>query len=93
MPATPNILRHGNHPDILSFVCSNNVEGYAVVVSRPVGQAEEVTAEIIRRYNLHPHLVSLLQRLEDAVEALDGTSTDNEALVDEYRALLANIGG
>lgn len=31
----------------------------------------------------------LLKRLTDAVEALDGTSVENEKLVDDYRAWLA----
>lgn len=31
-------------------------------------------------------MADLLVRLEDAVEALDGTSVENEKLVDDYRA-------
>lgn len=33
-----------------------------------------------------PTMHDLLVRLEDAVEALDGTSVENEKLVDDYRA-------
>ena len=36
-------------------------------------------------------MFDLLLRLRDTVEALDGTSAENERLVDEYRALVARI--
>ena len=35
----------------------------------------------------------LLLRLEDYVEALDGTSVENEKLVDDYRAWRASVTG
>lgn len=35
-------------------------------------------------------MVDLLLRLEDAVEALDGTSVENERLVDDYRSWRAS---
>ncbi len=38
-----------------------------------------------------PVMFDLLLRLRDTVEALDGTSAENERLVDEYRALVARI--
>lgn len=40
-----------------------------------------------------PAMLTLLKRLKDAVEALDGTSVDNEKIVDDYRALIARIEG
>jgi hypothetical protein len=36
-------------------------------------------------------MADLLRRLEDAVEALDGTSVENEKLVDDYRAWRALV--
>lgn len=38
-----------------------------------------------------PRMLALLIQLNDAVEALDGTSIENEALVNEYRALMRNL--
>jgi hypothetical protein len=35
--------------------------------------------------------VALLRRLNDAVEALDGTNVENEKLVDDYRALIKRL--
>lgn len=88
----PGIIKHGKLPDIIEFDQPDGTCGFAVVVTKSLELATEVTAEIISRYNHHPHLVRLLLRLNDAVEALDGTSTDNEALVDEYRAILSALG-
>lgn len=36
--------------------------------------------------------MSLLERLRDAVDAMDGTSVENETLVDDYRAFMGNKG-
>lgn len=38
-----------------------------------------------------PRMHDLLCRLRDTVEALDGTSVENEKIVDEYRKLIAEI--
>jgi hypothetical protein len=40
-----------------------------------------------------PVMHDLLVRLKDAVEALDGTSVENEELVDEYRILMQDLLG
>lgn len=88
----PKIIKHGKLPDIIEFDQPDGTCGFAVVVTKPQVLATEVTAEIIKRFNHHPHLVSLLQRLSDSVEALEGTSDDADALVDEYRAALAGLG-
>lgn len=37
-------------------------------------------------------MLSVLRRAKDAVEALDGTTAENEKLVDDYRKLIAEIG-
>lgn len=87
----PTTVRHGDHPDTIVFRLQDGTTGFAVVTSNPVGVAADVAQALIERYNLHPHLVDLLQRLNDAVQALDGTTVDNEALVDEYNALLAGL--
>ena len=87
----PTIVRHGAYKDSIEFALPDGTSGFAVVISKPVGVACDVAQALIERYNLHPHLVGLLERLNDAVEALDGTSTDNEALVDEYRTLMAGV--
>lgn len=36
-------------------------------------------------------MAALLRRLNDAVEALDGTSVENESIVDDYRALIKRL--
>lgn len=38
-----------------------------------------------------PEMHDLLVKLRNAVEALDGTSVENECLVDTYRALMARL--
>lgn len=88
----PTIIKRGDQPDLIEFDQPDGSRGFAVVVTKPLGFAAELTAGIITRFNHHPHLVSLLQRLEGAVEALDGTTVENEALVDEYRAILTGLG-
>lgn len=40
----------------------------------------------------YARMVSLLVRLKDTVEALDGTSVENESLVDEYRRVMLQLG-
>lgn len=35
--------------------------------------------------------IGLLKRAEDAIEALDGTSVENELLLDDYRAFMGRI--
>lgn len=40
-----------------------------------------------------PDLLDVLLRAKDVIEALDGTSTENEKLVDDYRAVLAKVEG
>ncbi|WP_448365907.1 hypothetical protein [Fluviibacter phosphoraccumulans] len=40
------------------------------------------------RYN---KMQNLLERLNDEVEALDGTSLENEKIVNEYRALMKTL--
>jgi hypothetical protein len=40
-----------------------------------------------------PDMLDVLLRAKDVIEALDGTSTDNEKLVDDYRAVLAKVEG
>jgi len=87
----PTIVRQGAYQDAIEFSLPDGTTGFAIVVSKPVGVAADVAQAMIERYNHHPHLVDLLQRLNDAVQALDGTSVDNEALVDEYNALLAGL--
>lgn len=42
--------------------------------------------------NKYARMVSLLVRLKDTVEALDGTSVENERLVDEYRRVMLQLG-
>lgn len=42
--------------------------------------------------NLEKRMFDLLVRLEDAVEALDGVSVEDEAIVDEYRAVMKEMG-
>lgn len=88
----PKIIKHGKLPDIIEFDQPDGTCGFAVVVTKSLELATEVTAEIISRYNHHPHLVSLLLRLSDAVEALEGTSDTADQLVDEYRAILSGLG-
>lgn len=39
-----------------------------------------------------PTMYDLLVRARDAIEALDGTSVENEKLVDDYRALRVRLG-
>lgn len=90
--ALPTIVRHGDVSDTIEFNLPNGSRGFAVVVTKPLALAPEITAAIIRRYNHHQHLVRLLLRLSDAVEALEGTSDTADQLVDEYRAILSGLG-
>lgn len=39
-----------------------------------------------------PDLLDVLLRANDAIEALDGTTRENEKLVDDYRAAIAKAG-
>lgn len=43
--------------------------------------------------DLEAEMLALLRRLDDVVEALDGTSVENEKLVDDYRALMVRMEG
>ena len=45
--------------------------------------------DLRRRLDEHGRMRSLLERARDLFEAIDGTSVDNEQLLDEYRALFA----
>lgn len=83
----PTIVRHGKQPDIIEFD-----NGFAAIITKSADEAANIAAALIERFNHHPHLVSLLQRLSDAVEALEGTSDEADALVDEYRAILTGLG-
>lgn len=38
-----------------------------------------------------PNMLDVLLRARDAIEALDGTTVENEKLVDDYRALIAKV--
>ncbi len=40
-----------------------------------------------------PELLDVLIRARDAIEALDGTSIENEKIVDDYRAAIAKATG
>jgi hypothetical protein len=40
-----------------------------------------------------PDMLDVLLRARDVIEALDGTSAENEKLVDDYRAVLAKVEG
>jgi hypothetical protein len=40
-----------------------------------------------------PDLLDILVRAKDVIEALDGTSVENEKLVDDYRAAIAKAEG
>ena len=56
-------------------------------------KVEKRTLPIYRTDDLADEMLDLLRELEDAVEALDGTSVENEAIVDKYRVLMAKFGG
>lgn len=56
----------------------------AQVTGPTAGEIERLRAE-------RDAMAALLRRLNDAVEALDGTSVENESIVDDYRALLAKL--
>lgn len=45
--------------------------------------------DLRRRLDEHGRMRDLLERARDLFEAIDGTSADNEQLLDEYRALFA----
>lgn len=51
-------------------------------------QAATYITLMTNRYN---KMQNLLERLNDEVEALDGTSLENEKIVDEYRALMKTL--
>lgn len=38
-----------------------------------------------------PDLLDVLIRAKDAIEALDGTTVENEKLVDDYRAIIQKV--
>lgn len=40
-----------------------------------------------------PEMLDVLLRARDAIEALDGTSAENERLVDDYRVVIARATG
>lgn len=44
--------------------------------------------DLVRCANGYPVALDLLRRMEDAIEALDGTTVENEKLVDDYRAFM-----
>jgi len=79
--------------DTLSFRTPEGRSGYVIAITEPRKLADDLIASIARSYNAFPTALSLLLRLQDAVEALDGTSVENEALVDEYRAFLKDVVG
>ena len=41
--------------------------------------------------DLEAEMLDILRRAGDAIEALDGTTVENEKLVDDYRALMARL--
>ena len=46
-------------------------------------------AEATRLHSVIAELIDVLIRAKDAIEALDGTTVENEKLVDDYRATIA----
>lgn len=68
------------------------VRGNKVVTVADFGKVddEEVNAILIAAA---PELLDVLIRARDAIEALDGTSVENEKLVDDYRAAIAKATG
>lgn len=71
-------------PDLIHLIESNgltlhgDIEHFAHLV-------EEATAAKYAR------ALAVLARAHDAIEALDGTSVENERLVDDYRAVMAGV--
>ena len=53
----------------------------------------ELTEQLAVAEKQRDELLALLLRAEDAIEALDGTSVENEKLVDDYRALIEKVKG
>ena len=56
-----------------------------------VAQVNQVTYPTLAIQAERDAAVALLRRLNDAVEALDGTNVENEKLVDDYRALIKRL--
>lgn len=56
-----------------------------------VAQVNQVTYPTFAIQAERDAAVALLRRLNDAVEALDGTNVENEKLVDDYRALIKRL--
>ncbi len=50
---------------------------------------QESAAELRRLHSVNAELIDVLIRAKDAIEALDGTTVENEKLVDDYRAAIA----
>jgi hypothetical protein len=63
------------------------------VVACPDGYVIGENAANARLIAAAPDLLDVLLRAKDIIEALDGTSTENEKLVDDYRAVLAKVEG
>lgn len=62
---------------LIREVCDPNSDSYAL---KPVVGAA-------------PEMLDVLRRSKYAIEALDGTSVENEKLVDDYRAVMAKAEG
>jgi hypothetical protein len=78
------------------YIVSKSRDGY---ITRDVCRMDGSTmAAFAQEANAHlisaaPDMLDVLLRAKDAIEALDGTSADNEKLVDDYRAVIAKVEG
>jgi len=62
-------------------------------VNHPKHWHQLLTHPDARLIEAAPDMLDVLLRAKDAIEALDGTSAENEKLVDDYRAVLAKVEG
>lgn len=69
------------------FIHDHNDRLIATVFGETALQAKPMADVVVKA----PEMRDLLVKLRDTVEALDGTSVENEALVDEYRELMRSL--
>ena len=101
----PQVQQGEPNHEVLELLDAETVRGFITTIERLTREREtwQRSKDAEKRNGLREQLaavekqrdelLALLLRAEDAIEALDGTSVENEKLVDDYRALIEKVKG